>query len=192
MKNAIYVVIVAAAATMPTQFADVPEELRQQNWGIEGSCTHASIVSALRYHGQEEMADWWRVKYRGGETVYGAAWKLTQAGVPFTYTITGDMEWLEWAVRNRMCVILFHVPHYHCVNLVDMTDTTVTLLDNNTPDRYITISRQRFYDIWMWRGYLDTPSKGSAGWAIAICLPPPPPWPDISRVRSQTTPRYPH
>ena len=48
---------------------DLPQELRQKNWG-GGSCVHASNVNLLRHVGLDELADWWRSNYSGGE--YGS------------------------------------------------------------------------------------------------------------------------
>lgn len=188
MRHILYVLIVASASVIPTELADVPIPLRQHNWGTWGSCAHASTVTALRYHGQPAMASWWRANYAGGETIYGLREKLTAARIPYSYTITGDMQWMEWAVRNRMCVVLFHVPWHHCVNLVDMTGDTVTIIDNNQEGYYVKMSRQEFYNTW-WismRNSSNPVTRNSAGWALAICLPPPPPWPDLSNLHQKS------
>jgi len=170
---------VVIAGSPSKELADVPKQLRHHNWGTRGSCTHASICTALEYHNQHALATWWRTTYSGGETIDGSIKKLTDAKVPFTYTETGDMRWLEWAVRNRMCVVLYHVPAGHCVNLVDMTDTTVTFIDNNNEWEFVSMDRKSFVQKWL-NPYGD---GNSGGWAIALALTPPPPWPDLTPDR---------
>jgi hypothetical protein len=180
MNRLAALILVAAVAATPAQLADVPQELRYHNWGEEGSCAHASVCSALQYHSQPELAEWWRSTYSEGDTIYGVREKLDAAEVPYAYTDTGDIEFLEWAVRNRMCVILFHVPNLHCVNLVDMDDRTVTLLDNNSEWVYLTVSREWFWNQWMFVGKRDEKSINSRGWAVVLMYNPMPPWPKVS------------
>lgn len=163
----------AAAAEPARDLADVPFELRQENWGALGSCAHASTVTALRYYGLDAMATWWRKTYSGGEIVMELADKLDAAGIPYAYTKDGDVSLLDWAARNRQCVVMFHVPEGHAVNMVDFTATEAVFLDNNNVQQYTTMTREEFLRQW-----LAPPRIGfNPGWALVIVRPPPPPWP---------------
>lgn len=176
MKSLVLMVCFLSTLTPANKMADVPPEHRQHNWSAMGSCAHASVCTALRYHNNNELADWWRQTYRDSETIFGTIKKLTAAGVPFAYTATGDIQFLEWATRNRLCVILYHVPNGHCVNLVAMTETEAIILDNNNPETYSIISRYELEHQWL--ETLPSYAQGS-GWALAILMTPPPPWPVI-------------
>lgn len=154
-----------ALAAEAGHLADVPIELREPNYD-GGSCAHASMVTAFRYLGFDEWADWWRATYSGGEVLYGHIEKLKDTGVRFAYTESGDMRLLDWAARNRLPVVVYHVPVGHAQNIVNVTDTTVTFLDNNNVGRYWTMSRHEFIKRW-----------NSPGWALVLVYAPPAPWP---------------
>ena len=150
---------------------DLPLSARQRNWG-GGSCVHASIVMCLRWQGLDELADWWRRTYSGGEHASGLSNKLERAGVRFAYTTRGDVSFLEWACRTRRgCGIAYLPNHFIC--LVHLDQEKALLLDNNRIDRYLTVPRDEF--LRRWQGY--------GGWA---CTPVYSPAPPAARVRSVT------
>ncbi len=143
---------------------NLPLSARQQNWG-GGSCVHASTVMCLRWQGLDELADWWRRTYSGGEHASGLASKLERAGVRFAYVTNGDPAFLEWACRTRRgCGITYYPNHYIC--LVHLDAEQAMLLDNNRTGQFITVPRDEF--IRRWQGY--------GGWACTpIYSPAPPP-----------------
>jgi len=178
------VIVVAALSISPTalsispaELADVPPELRHHNWGP--SCTHASLCTALEYHNQHELAQWWRNNNYGGQTIFDLMLLLDAAGIPYDYTIEADIDFLDRAVANRFPVILFHVPNHHCVNLVDLDSRFATILDNNSEWAYYKVTRDYLWNEWNFHWSTDERARNSSGWAIAVCLSPPPPWPAL-------------
>lgn len=168
-------------ATLNAQYivrdlADIPINLRQENWGTitGGSCAHASAITLLRWHSYDYLADWWRTSYSGGEILPGTASKLTHAKVKYAYTNKFDMSFLTWCARNRLGAIIYHVPAFHAVNMVDLTPTEVYLLDNNRIQDYIIMNRRIFENQWR------TNNNGTS-WALTIVDTPPPPWPVVNR-----------
>lgn len=142
---------------------NLPLNARQQNWG-GGSCVHASTVMCLRWQGLDDLADWWRRTYAGGEHASGLSSKLERAGVRFAYTTSGDAEFLEWACRTRRgCGITYFPNHFIC--LVHLDPQQAILLDNNRIDRYLTIPRDEFLRRWQSYG----------GWACTPVYSPAPP-----------------
>lgn len=176
------VVTAALVTATPTELTDVPPELRTQNWNRPGSCAYASLVTALRFHGETELADWVRANRSGGATIIDIMELLDEMEVPYVFTrdYRGDVNWLERAVANRWPVILFHVPNHHCVNLVDIDEHNWTILDNNSPWMHIQIPAARARRMWQFWGSNERVARNSSGWAIALRLNPPPPWPDLT------------
>lgn len=167
----VFAILFVGSAITVAKLADVPVEMRQENWAPygEGSCVHASVVTMLRWHGMDELAAWWRDTYHSGETATGLLDKLDQAGLKYAYTDTGDVAFLEWASRNRLVVGLPYTPA-HFMNLVDLTSTKAVLLDNNSTDKYIYIDRDVFLNAWKNR---------YSGFAFVLVYPPQPPWPEF-------------
>lgn len=153
--------------------ADIPVALREKNYGSVGSCAHASTITALRYVGMDRTATWWRSTYSGGETVYGTESKLTAAGIPFAFTDRGNIALLDYAGRNRLPVIMYHVPAGHAVNLVDFNKESVVILDNNYPQTLQCTPRTDFIRQWT---AAERPGF-NPGWAIVVIRTPPPPFP---------------
>lgn len=151
---------------------DLPPAMRTKNWG-GGSCVHASTVSLLKWQGQYEMADWWRETYIGGEYATRLVNRMEQAGLRYAYTSEGDMQFLEWAHRNRLGAGLFFFPA-HAINFVGMDDKYVYLLDNNNVSYPEDRGHYRRIDIGTfrrkWRDYY-----GGFAWTIVSLSPPPPP-----------------
>lgn len=142
---------------------NLPLSARQRNWG-GGSCVHASTVMCLRWQGLDELADWWRRTYAGGEHASGLAAKLDRAGVRFAYVTNGDVAFLEWACRTRRgCGITYFSNHYIC--LVHLDAEKAMLLDNNRIGQFITVPRDEFIRRW----------KGFGGWACTPVYSPAPP-----------------
>lgn len=152
---------------------DLPPELRTQNWG-GGSCVHASNVTILRRDGLDEMADWWRSTYSGGEYDSRLVTRMEKAGLKYAYIhdgregATGE-AFLTWCHRTRRWAGIFYKPS-HSINFVGLDEQYVYLLDNNDvkyqernghPER---VPRDEFFR--KWRGY------GGFAWTLIYAPPP--------------------
>ncbi|MGH7136777.1 MAG: hypothetical protein ACREHD_13625 [Pirellulales bacterium] len=139
---------------------NLPEEARCKNYG-GGSCVCASTISLLRWQGRDDLAAALRNSCLAGQSSASLHAKLERIGVRWASTTSGDVAFLEWAVRTRRgCGLTYYPMHY--VNLVDLTAEHATLLDNNRVGQYISIPRDEF--IRRWRGY--------GGWATAVVYAP--------------------
>jgi hypothetical protein len=139
---------------------NLPVDARCRNYG-GGSCVCASTISLLRWQGRDDLAAALRNTCLGGQSSASLHAKLERIGVHWASTTSGDVGFLEWAVRTRRgCGITYYPMHY--VNLVDLTAEHATLLDNNRVGAYITIPRDEF--IRRWRGF--------GGWATAVVYTP--------------------
>jgi hypothetical protein len=139
---------------------NLPPEARCRNYA-GGSCVCASTISLLRWQGRDELAAELRSTCVGGQSAGSLHAHLERLGVRYAFTTSGDIEFLEWAIRTRRgCGITYYPAHY--VNLVDLTAEHATLLDNNRVGRYTTIPRDEF--LVRWRGY--------GGWATAVVYAP--------------------
>ncbi len=146
---------------------DIPDGYRQQNWAPygEGSCVHASMVMILRWQGHPELADWWRKSFNGGEYPDTMNQKLNEAGISFAETRSGDVKFLEWAIRTRRgaCVTIMGGAHMVC--LVGLDDQNAWILDNNDPHNISRWTRQDFLNEWHNSGHQ---------WAVTPVFDPPP------------------
>lgn len=139
---------------------NLPENARCKNYN-GGSCVCASTISLLRWQGRDDLAAALRNACSGGQSSASLHAKLERLGVRWASTTSGDVAFLEWAVRTRRgCGIAYYPMHF--VNLVDLTTEHATLLDNNRVGQYISIPRDEF--IRRWRGF--------GGWATAVVYAP--------------------
>lgn len=151
---------------------DLPPDLRTRNWG-GGSCVHASTVNLLYWQGQEEMAEWWRKTYIGGEYANRLIQRLESAGLRYAYTTKGDFEFLKWCCRTRRGAGIFYKPS-HSINCVGIDQQYVYLLDNNAtqyPEQrghYERVPVQQFVSEWKNR-------YGGFAWTLVYNPPPPNP-----------------
>ena len=152
---------------------DLPLSMRTENYS-GGSCVHASNVSLLRWQGQDEMADWWRKTYGGGEYDTRLVSRMEAAGLRYAYTKTTDMHFLRWCVRTRRGAGIFYKPR-HSINVVGMDEKYVYLLDNNYvdyPEQYGHYERVAIGEFEQrWNGY--------GGFAWTLVYQPPPPLPHL-------------
>jgi hypothetical protein len=156
------------AADWPS--VDVPMGLRQQNWRgdrRQGSCVHATTVTMLRWHGFNEIADYWRDSYGNGESIRRLAAKSDAFGLHYAYTTSGNVDFLEWASRTRRGAGVSVSPN-HWVMLVHIDSKWVCLLDNNRTSKYKWVPRDRFLKDW----------RRTGGWAFTLMYAPPPPLPE--------------
>lgn len=139
---------------------NLPLDARCRNYG-GGSCVCASTISLLRWQGRDDLAQALRSTCLGGQSAGSLHAHLARLGVRYAATTSGDVQFLEWAVRTRRgCGITYYPAHY--VNLVDLSAERATLLDNNRVGQYITLPRDEF--VRRWRGY--------GGWATAVVYSP--------------------
>jgi hypothetical protein len=148
-----------------TPVVDLPEAMRTKNYK-GGSCVHASTINCFKWHGLDEMAEWWRQNHGYGEYAERLARKMDEQGLKFAYVTNGDPAFIEWAMRTRRCCGIGYKPS-HAINLVGLTKTHAILLDNNATHRYEYVPREEFFRRW----------KGFGGWAWALVYDPPAPRP---------------
>ena len=138
----------SGTASRLVDLAEVRVEDREGNYA-GGSCVHASLVTAMRYQGKPELADWWRRTHSGGEFPHRTNRKLRDAGIPSAYTLReNNVAFLQWAVDNRLgCGVAINGGR-HMILLVEMTKTHVCLIDNNNVRRLYWLPRDRFIQNW--------------------------------------------
>lgn len=153
--------------------ANVPTKLRQKNWvdrAGSGSCVIASSCSLLRWHNQDQIADYFRRAYAGGQTARSIKDIWNQHKIPFEQEEHGRPEFLDWCSNTRRPAIIWFFDS-HCVTFcgfgMHQGRQVAWLLDNNRVERFIPIERNAF--IRAWRGY--------GGFAMATTLEPCPPLP---------------
>lgn len=147
---------------------NLPPAARQRNWTRrgEGSCVIASTVMMFRWQGRDDLADTFRRKYGGGHGDAQLHDEMDRENVRYAYTTTGDVRFLEWAIRTRRGAgITFF--KYHFVCLVHLDSERAGILDNNRTNEIIWIGREEF--VRRWRGY--------GGWATTPVYAPAPPLP---------------
>jgi hypothetical protein len=138
---------------------NLPYPLRQKNWSGslgQGSCVHASMVTLFRWYGRFDLAEWWRKNHGNGETQSGLSQKLTEKGIYFAETTSGDVKFLEWCVRTRRGAGIVWSNGAHMLNLVDLNDRYASILDNNRIDVIQKVPRDKFVAEW----------RRSGGWAV--------------------------
>lgn len=136
--------------------ADLPEQWRERNYA-GGSCGHAAMISALRWQGLYELADWWRSNHAGGVTDTSMINAAEQAGLRFAYTDQAESKFLEWCGRTRRAAVIFYFPA-HAINFLGYHDGKAVLLDNNRTDRYLYVPRAEFLSKWAgWGGFALAP-----------------------------------
>lgn len=135
--------------TVEVPIVNAPYGARQKNWikYRSGSCYHAAICSNMIWQGLEEQAAWWRQTYGAAESTRGIAQKLDAAGLRFAATSTGDVAFLEWAIRTRRGVAF---PYFtrHAINLVHLDAEWAGLQDNNSTGKFIWVRRDEFLHNW--------------------------------------------
>lgn len=141
----------------------LPPSMRERNYS-GGSCVHASMEMCLRWQGFEELADWWRQKYHGGEHASGLISKAEAAGLKFAATTNGDANFLEWASRTRRGAVIFYKPS-HSIVFCGYDGETAVLLDNNAISDFEKVPKATFVQRW----------KGFGGFALSPVATPRPP-----------------
>lgn len=145
------------------QLSEIPEEIRQKNYG-GGSCLYAGLITPLEHMGEKELANRIR-KYKGGQHVDGLSRICEAEGIRFVATSDGDENLLEWCSRTRRMATIHYFP-VHAVTFCGYENGEAVLIDNNKVRADIRIPKDRF--IRDWHGY-----GGCA--LIPIYSPAPPP-----------------
>ncbi|KKL75688.1 hypothetical protein LCGC14_2052380 [marine sediment metagenome] len=156
------------AAEIPR--VNVPASMRQRNWiGNQGygSCTHAALITLLRWNGRDEIANAWGMSHGNGEGPWSLARQLDYSGVRYAYVTNGSVQFLEWAISTRRGCNITVKGGRHMVTLVHLDETHAAILDNNKTGSFI----------WMPRNTLISEWKSSKGWAIAPVYSPAAPLP---------------
>jgi hypothetical protein len=147
---------------------NLPVALRQSNWlspSREGSCTHATVTTALRWQNRPHTANEYAATHSGGETPQSLAAALDAAGIRFTETVgQNDVAFLEWAIATRRGCLVTVMGGRHAVFLADLTPTHACLIDNNNPQVVEWIDRDAFLSEW----------RNSNSWALAVLYSPVP------------------
>jgi hypothetical protein len=154
--------------------ANLPGPLRYTNWTSragKGSCVIASSCSMAAWCGENELADFLRRSYSGGQTQTSIQEKLTAAQVPFICTESTDVAVLEYATRTRRMAIVWFYPR-HCVSFCGFGVSPegwecAWLLDNNRVEEFIPVPKDQFIRDWNQYG----------GFGLVAILTPAPPLP---------------
>jgi hypothetical protein len=157
-----------------TPVANLPISLRQRNWlspSGQGSCTHATIVSALRWQCRPHSADNWRATHSGGETPQSLGAQLDAEGIRYTETLNKtDVAFLEQATLTRRGCLVTVMGGRHAVFLAGLDDQFAYLIDNNAPDELQIVERQTFIAEW----------QNSFSWGLCLLYSPASPLPEPS------------
>ena len=154
---------VTAFTERPT--VNLPIKARQENWlgsAGNGSCVHATMVSLFRWQGRFGMADHWRRTYGDGEGPTDLATLFDREGVRYAYTESGDVGFLEWALRTHSGCGVTVNGGTHMEALVYLDDKEACILDNNDTTNYHWMPRELFISEW----------KNSNGWAVTMIYTP--------------------
>ncbi|WP_254509866.1 hypothetical protein [Anatilimnocola floriformis] len=147
---------------------NLPVTLRQTNWlspSREGSCTHATVTTALRWQNRPHTANEYAATHSGGETPQSLAAQLNAAGIRYVDSVgQNDVAFLEWAIATRRGCLVTVMGGRHAVFLADLTPTHACLIDNNAPQVPQWIERDAFLSEW----------QQSHSWALAVLYSPVP------------------
>ena len=146
---------------------DIAVEQRQRN--PDGSCVHCSWVTTLNHQRMYEMADDWFATYRRGESSSGLRRKASAEGIPFADTTSGDVAFVDWAIRTRRgCLVNDKPNHVRTLVGLDPAGTPgakAWVLDNNGNAKKLhEYGREEWIRMWKRRG----------GWAAAPLYDPQP------------------
>ena len=134
---------------------DIPAEQRQRN--PDGSCVHCSLVTTFNQQRLYDTADAWFAKYRGGESSGGLRRKLTAEGILFADTTSGDVKFIDWAVRTRRgCLVNDKRGHVRTLMGIDQAGTPgarAFVQDNNgSATKLYVYGREEWLSMWKSRG----------------------------------------
>lgn len=150
---------------------NLEEILRQSNWigsQNEGSCVFATMISAMRHQGRDDLADLIKENYENGSWPSDLAAKLDALDIRYAYTShENDVAFLEWAIATRRGAGVTCQNGAHMVLLVHLSKDYAGVIDNNSPEEIKWIPREEFLNEWF----------NSESWAVTPVYTPPPPRP---------------
>lgn len=145
---------------------DLPIELRCENYA-GGSCSHAALISVLRWQGLDAIADQWRKTYAGAAGVTDLARHAETLKLRYAYTTRGDEAFLQWASDTRRGAAIHYFPNHAITFCGYDASGQAVLLDNNRVQSYIRVPKGEFVRAW----------KSYGGCALTVVYQPPPPKP---------------
>jgi hypothetical protein len=166
--------------------ANLPVGLRPYNWVDSrghGSCANASSVYNLHWAGLPNIATWWRRNHAGGETAVSLRQKHDAAQLKYFYTLKAEPTLLDWCTKTRRSAVIWYYPS-HAINFTGFArdphspsdpKTYAWLLDNNRPQNFIKVERDKFLRNW----------AGYGGFGLSLASPPVPPPLFDALVRNQ-------
>lgn len=146
---------------------DLPSSYRTHNWtsyNNEGSCVHASMYMLFHWQGQHEIAEWWKANHSGGASYHTLNQDFDNAGIDYAQTTSGDVEFLEKAIKTNRGAGVVVQGGAHMVILCHLDEKWAGILDNNDPNNIKWRSRESFIREW----------KNSYGWAVVPIVSNPP------------------
>ena len=132
---------------------DLPVGIAEHNWRGRhgsGSCAWASLITALRWQGQDNMAAHVKSRYDSGATWRDLKSASDTLDLKYTYTARGDSRLLEWASQTKRAGVVFYKPQ-HAVTFVGFDGNDAVIIDPNHPQRKERIDKQAFINNWRHR-----------------------------------------
>jgi hypothetical protein len=147
---------------------DVPAAYRQRNYGR--SCVWSSTISMLRAMGDTRHADWLRRNRIGGAGPGSLNAAFRQMGVPYAYTVDGDVGLLDWALKHNRAVGIGYGA-YHAQLLIGHSGGNAIILNNfSNGTKVYRVPWNEFLARWR-----RTPPEGGWAWvALPKGVVPPP------------------
>jgi len=140
-----------SAVVREVPIVNVPQGDRQANWPSsagEGSCSHASIISLLRWCGEYNLAAKHREKYEGGEYIDSLLAELNDDKISHASCRNGDFDFLSWCIRTRRGAAITWMGGRHMLCIVDINDGKAGILDNNSVEKITWVPLDRFRAEW--------------------------------------------
>lgn len=154
MKRLALVLILLAGCTRAAS-VNIPAAKRQANWGREGSCGYACLVTILNNERHVEASAYILRHCGGGATIIDLCHTLDRCGVAYEWTDASDVRLLEDSCRlGRGAVIGLKVyddagnPGDHYVTLVYLDATYAGVIDPNFPQHVVYFRRGELLANW--------------------------------------------
>lgn len=123
-----------------------------------GSCVHASTITALRHINQHTIANWIPIHYSGGEFHYDLNRRLNKWGIATKATFSSSKEILDYAHSHRLTAVISYHDNHSCLFLgwyVDPKTRTIThayVLNPNYTSHIETPLYEDFMNNWRRNG----------------------------------------
>lgn len=135
-------------------FSHIPYPYRERNYK-GGSCVHASNITALRFCGKFEEADFWRANYAYGEYAKRLAARMAREGFPAVLHTRGSKQFLEDCSLTRRPAVIGY-GNRHSQLFCGFEDGYALILDNNRIGEPYKVPKEKFIRLW----------RGWGGWAV--------------------------